>query len=124
MKFVCNLFSGTPEYTCADVSLWLFLRYQTICNDAIYLIKKEIQMNKFTSVLLSFCLAASANFAFAQDSMSMDKGAMSKDAMGKDTMGKDTMGKKKPMKKKSMKKDSISKDSMGTKDTMGKDKGM
>ncbi|MGA7751048.1 MAG: hypothetical protein WCA63_12995, partial [Gallionella sp.] len=66
MKFVCNLFSGTSEYTCADVSLRLFLRYQTICNDAIYLIKKEIQMNKFPYVLLSLCLAASANVVFAQ----------------------------------------------------------
>ena len=67
-------------------------------------------MNRFASVLLSLCLAASGGYAFATDSM----------LMGKDTMDKKSMHKK-SMKKHSTKKDTMKKDSMETKGTMGKD---
>lgn len=53
-------------------------------------------MKKISAVLFSCCLAASANFAFAADGMSMEKGAsgdamMHKDSMPSHAMKKDTM---------------------------------
>ena len=50
-------------------------------------------MNKFASVLLSLCLAASANLAFAGDSMSMGKDSMSRDSMNKDSTRMDSTSK-------------------------------
>ena len=91
-------------------------------------------MNKFAPVLISLCLAASANLAFAGDSMSMGKDSMSRDSMGgnsasrdsmnRDSAGGNSMGKDSLSRdsggKDTMSKDSMNKDSMGMKDMMGK----
>jgi pentapeptide MXKDX repeat protein len=81
---------------------------QAISNGATLKLK-EIQMNKLSSALLTFCLMATGSLALAETPKAMD--SMEKNSMSKDNTGQYPM-KKDAMDQGSMKKDTMEKGAM------------